>query len=184
MIITITGKPCSGKGSVVAYLVEKYGFEKFSGGDLFRKVATERGVNILELNRMKDASIDKAVDGEIAKIGKERLEDNLLIDSRTAWIFIPKSFKVFLDVDEDEQVRRLCNSKRSTESTDVSPEQAKKDLAERWNLENERYKKIYGQDNTDPTNYDFVINNTNLSIEQTGEQIISEYNKFLKNQKK
>ena len=53
MIITITGKPCSGKGEAVAYILKNYDFTKFSGGELFRKIATERGIDILELNRKK-----------------------------------------------------------------------------------------------------------------------------------
>ena len=62
MIITITGKPCSGKSAVIDYMTSKYGFEKFSAGAIFRRIATERGVDILELNRLCDTSIDKLVD--------------------------------------------------------------------------------------------------------------------------
>ena len=115
MIITITGKPCSGKGVVTQYLIERYGFEKFSGGEIFRRIATERGIDILELNRLHDTSIDRLVDEEIVKIGERDLHKNIIFDSRTAWHFIPKSFKVFLDISSDEQARRLITSGRTTE---------------------------------------------------------------------
>lgn len=95
MIITITGKPCSGKSVVIAELMEKHGFSKFSAGEIFRKIATERGIDILELNRVNDSSLDKMVDDEIVRQGKENLEKDIIFDSRTAWHFIPESFKVF-----------------------------------------------------------------------------------------
>ena len=81
MIITITGKPCSGKSAVIDYMTSKYGFEKFSAGAIFRRIATERGVDILELNRIRDTSIDKLVDAEIVKVGERAIDKNLIFDS-------------------------------------------------------------------------------------------------------
>lgn len=175
MIITITGKPCSGKSAVINYLCEKYGFEKIGCGQMFRQIATERGIDILELNRICDTSIDKLVDDKIVEIAKARKNDKIIFDSRTAWYFVPESFKVFIDVDADEQAKRLLGSKRSDEIVDVSIEQAKKDLLERWNLENERYYALYKFNNCDPSVFDYVINNTHLSIEQTAESIYQKY---------
>ena len=179
MIITITGKPCSGKGAVTAYLVENYGFEKFSAGDIFRRIATERGVDVLELNRLNDTSIDHLVDNEIVKVGTENEGKKMIFDSRTAWHFVPKSFKVFVDVEPQEQARRLINSGRSTEKVDLSPEEAIDALDERWELENKRYMTIYGFDNKDKSNYDLVIDNTHLSIEETGKAIYDAYLKYI-----
>lgn len=182
MIITITGKPCSGKSAVINYLVEKYGFEKVGCGQMFREIAMERGVDILELNRLKDTSIDKMVDDKIVEIGNARKGDNIIFDSRTAWHFIPDSFKVFIDVNEDEQAKRLLGSNRGIDdNVHISTEQAKKNLLERWNLENARYFEIYGFDNTDPSKFDFVIDNSHLTIENTAEKIYEKYLEFEKN---
>lgn len=183
MIITITGKPCSGKGAVTAYLVNNYGFEKFSAGDIFRRIATERGVDVLELNRLNDTSIDHMVDDEIVKVGKENEGKKMIFDSRTAWHFVPKSFKVFIDVEPQEQARRLINSGRNTEKVDLSVEEAIASLDERWNLENTRYMSIYGFDNRNKANYDLVIDNTNLTIEETGKAIYDAYLNYVNNQK-
>ena len=179
MIITVTGKPCSGKSAVVDYISEKYGFEKIDCGKMFREVATSRGLDILELNRAKDTSIDKMVDDQIKEIGKTRMDDNIVFGSRTAWMFLPRAFNVFIDVNPDEQANRLLGSKRDDEIVDISPEQAKKDLKERWDLENERYNAIYGRDNTDPSKFDLVVNNSHLTIEQTAEKIYNGYLKFV-----
>jgi len=180
MIITMTGKPCSGKSVVIAYLMDKYGFTKFSGGDIFRRIATERGIDVLELNRQNDTSIDNLVDEEIVKIGKRDIDKDIIFDSRTAWHFIPQSFKVFLDIDVEEQINRLINSGRTTEIVDLSREEAMKNLQERWDLENKRYMSLYNFDNNDLSKYDCVVNTTGKTIEEVAEYIYNEYSNFLK----
>lgn len=180
MIITITGKPCSGKSAVIDYMTSKYGFEKFSAGAIFRRIATERGVDILELNRLCDTSIDKLVDDEIVKVGERDIDKNLIFDSRTAWHFIPKSFKVFLDIVPQEQARRLVNSGRNDEIVNLSEEEAIASLNERWNLENERYYAIYQFDNRDQSVFDLVVDTSNLTVEQVGDAIMNAYYEYIK----
>ncbi len=180
MIITITGKPCSGKSVVIAKIIEKHGFTKFSAGEIYRKYGEQKGLNVLETNRSGDHSIDKLVDDEITMIGKRDIDKNIIFDSRTAWHFIPNSFKVFLDIQPDEQVRRLLGSGRTNEDIEISPEQARKNLDERWKLENDRYLLLYGFDNRNPANYDLVIDTTDKQIEDIAEKIFEEYEKFLK----
>lgn len=175
MIITITGKPCGGKSAVIDYLIQKYNFERFSGGAIFRRIAEERGVDILELNRLNDTSIDKLVDDEIVRLGKEKINEDIIFDSRTAWHFIPKSFKVFLDVQPKEQARRLINSGRTNEKVDMTEDEAIDYLNERWELENKRYFEIYGFDNKDPKQYDIVVDTTNIPVEEVATRIYDEY---------
>ena len=71
-IITISGDLGSGKTSVSKILIEKLGYERFSVGDAWRKVAENEGVSILELNKRaeKDKSIDLKVDNEMIEVGK------------------------------------------------------------------------------------------------------------------
>lgn len=180
MIITITGKPCSGKGAAVAKIIEKNKFEKFSAGDIFRRIATERGVNVLEINQAADVfDIDKLVDDEIVEIGKRDIDKDIIFDSRTAWHFIPNSFKVFLDIEPKEAARRLINSGRTSENVDVSEEEAIADLEKRWNIENDRYLKLYNFDNRNKNNYNLVVDTTNLTIEEVADAIMTAYAKFL-----
>ena len=100
MIITITGKPCSGKGAASKILCDKYGFEYISAGSAFRKAAMDLGFGSITNFTMEEyKKVDKQVDSNLIEIGKTRLNDNLVVDSRLAWHFIPKSFKVYLDID-------------------------------------------------------------------------------------
>ena len=107
MIISISGFPGSGKSTVAKILYEKLGFERIYMGAILRKIADQKGINILELIKEAetDSSIDEETDEYVADLGKNK--DNFIIESRTAFHFIPDSFKVFLKVDLKEGARRI-----------------------------------------------------------------------------
>ncbi|MBQ8615856.1 MAG: nucleoside monophosphate kinase [Clostridia bacterium] len=182
MIITITGKPCSGKGTTSKGFCKKYNFEYIGTGDMFREYAKQYGYDILSFQEQSDivTKIDKQIDNQIFEIGKSRFSDNIVIDSRLAWHFIPNSFKVFIDIDDKTAAERLLGTTRETESA-TSIQEAIKKLKHRWNVENVRYQKLYNIDNLDLNNYDFVINSKNLTPEQIIEEIYKNYQKFIKN---
>lgn len=180
MIITITGKPCSGKGSISKYLCDKYKFEYICTGDMFRELSKQYGYeSILHFQQKHDKikDIDKIIDNKIESIGKTRIEDDIIIDSRLAWHFIPNSFKVFVDIDWDTAADRLLKSKRETENVQ-SLMTAKQTLIDRWNTENNRYQELYKTDNTNLNNYDLVIK-SDRSIEDLSEIIYKKYMEFI-----
>ena len=90
MIITITGKPCSGKGAVTAYLVEKYATGFISACIISRKILNnekgykEKYIKFLSAgSSVKPIDLLKMVDVDITK--KSTLDDafkfyNELID--------------------------------------------------------------------------------------------------------
>lgn len=182
MIITITGKPCSGKGTVAKEFCKRYNFKYVCTGDMFRSIAKEMGYdNILTFQKEnKDIkNVDRTIDNEIIKIGKKNLDKNIVIDSRLAWNFIPQSFKVFIDVDISEAAKRLLSANRETEKISTLT-QAVETLKERWQTENDRYLELYGVNNLNKKNYDLVINSTRLKPEQIVEKIYKKYEKFAK----
>ena len=76
MIITITGKPCSGKGTVAKEFCKKYNFEYICTGDMFREYAKKLGYdNILTFQeedpRVKE--VDNIVDSSIEQLGKTKI---------------------------------------------------------------------------------------------------------------
>jgi len=181
MIITITGKPCSGKGTVSKLFCEKFNFEYICTGDMFRAFAKEFGYNsVLEFQQQYKNihEVDKLIDDKTAEIGKTRFNENIVIDSRLAWNFVPNSFKIFIDVSWHEAGKRLMNANRSNEKAKNAKEAAKI-LKERWQVENERYKKLYGTSNLDFNNYNLVISSDNLTPEEISEMIYNEYKKFM-----
>ncbi len=179
MIISITGKPCSGKGATSELFCSKYGFEYISTSKKFRETAIKLKIPISDFSedeRIK--KVDKVVDEHIIKIGKKRLNDNLLLDSRLAWHFIPASFKVFLDVSWKEAGKRLVSADRADEQADNEKE-AIAMLKKRWNAENKRYKVLYGIDNLEKSNYNLVIKTDNMPVEDVVEKIYKAYTKFM-----
>ena len=181
MIITVTGKPCSGKGTVCKLISNKYNFEYISTGDMFRELAAQNSQDILNFQKNDNIkTIDNMIDSKIVNIGKTRLEENIIIDSRLAWHFIPESFKVFIDVSLDVASERLLNATRDIESAKTQNE-AMELLCDRWTLENDRYLDLYGVTNLDPSQYDLVVCSDDMSPEEVSNEIYSKYLDFTKN---
>ena len=109
-IITIAGRPGSGKSATSKLVAERLGYDHFSSGDLFRQLGEEKGLDLLTANfsAEKNAEVDHLVDEKLRMIGET--EDYKVIDSRTAWHWIPQSFKVFLDLDLDVAAKRIITN--------------------------------------------------------------------------
>ena len=60
-------------------------------------------------------------------------------------------------------------------------EEQKADIQKRYKLENERYWQLYQVRKDDVSNYDLVIDTTELTGEETADIIEKEYKKWLKN---
>ncbi len=182
MIITMTGKPCAGKSVMIEFLARKYGFDVFYSGALFREEAKRRGMSVLELNQLNDFKVDYLLDKKIIEEGIKRQDDEVIFDSRLAWALLSvPNLKTFLDVNEDEQARRLINSgRKGEENSNISLEQAKKDLKARWDAENERYEILYHISNrNDKSPYDFVLDTSNITVEEGAEKVHEKYCNFV-----
>jgi cytidylate kinase len=171
MIISISGKPGSGKSSVGKIIAEKLNMKYYDMGHFRRQIAKKRGLTINELNKIgeKDFLTDKEADDFIVE--KAKKEDNFVIVSRTAFHFIPNSFKVFIDVSLDTGAERIFKKSREQEKY-KDFQHAKKSIEKRDLCDTRRYKKYYNIDVFDMSNYDFVIDTTNLTIEHTAQKII------------
>lgn len=179
MNIAITGNLGSGKSSVAKILKEN-GYEIISTGNIFRQLAMEKGLSVEEFNKQVneaasrgDRSVDTMIDNTTTKIGEER--DHVIFDSRLAWHFAPKSFKVFLITDIDEASRRVFHdSLRANSESYPSQDDCKKALIHRQKLETVRYQEIYGIDYYDMNNYNLVIESTNASPREIAQEILDQ----------
>ena len=64
-------------------------------------------------------------------------------------------------------------------ATEDDVEEQKEDIKRRFGLENERYFNLYGVQKEDKSNYDFVIDTTNISQEEVAKRIIVAFEKWL-----
>jgi cytidylate kinase len=175
MIITIAGTPGSGKSTVAKAIAKELGFKHYSAGDFMREMAESRGISLLELTRLsaKDPSIDKEIDERTKHLA---LKDNFVIDARIAFQFIPQAVKIFLKTDLKVAAQRtwkdISSQKRHTEQQLKSEKEVHDAIIERRQIEVERYKKWYNIDISDEKNYDFILDTTSLTQEQSIKKVL------------
>ncbi len=183
-IITITGTLGSGKSSTADKVAEKLGYRRFSSGDFMRKLAVEMGLSLNELSvkAQTDESVDIKIDEEVKKAGEQ---NKIVIDSRLAFHWIPKSFKVYLDLPPEIAKQRILNNlkenalRKQSESSQT-PEEIEKKIDARLASEKKRYKDLYGIENhTDKSNFDLVIDTNKNNLARVVDIVILEYKKWL-----
>ncbi|MDR0949923.1 MAG: dephospho-CoA kinase [Lachnospiraceae bacterium] len=189
MNISITGNLGSGKSSICTVLSQK-GYEVISAGSIFRELAVERGLSVEEFNKKVnedikrgDRSVDDLIDKRTALLDSQR--DNVVFDSRLAWNFAPRSFKVFVKVDADEAAKRVYqDSKRADSEKYDSLEQCKEALLCRQRMEQDRFRELYGLDYFNADNYDLVIESTHADATQIAEKILEYFIAYQTNPQK
>jgi CMP/dCMP kinase len=175
MIISIGGKPGSGKSTVAKLLAKKLKLKHYSNGDFMREMAKERNLSLLELSKIAetDKSIDLELDKRQIELGKK--ENNFIIDSRLGFHFIPNSKKVFLDADIEIRAKRILNDRRDTEKN-ASLKEAMKNILTREKSESKRYLQYYNLDPYNPKNYDLVVDTTNENPESVTNKVLKSIN--------
>ena len=171
MIITVCGPAGSGKSSVSQEVAKRLGYKHYSMGDMRRKMAAERGINLTELNRIGEEKdfTDREVDEFQKKLG--RTEDNFVIDGRTSWYFIPNSYKIYLDANlEVRALREFENDKLSEKFRSI--DDAREGILKRDESDMVRYRKYYNLNVHDKKNFDLVIDTSNNTVEQTVNEIL------------
>jgi len=185
-IISFNGDHGSGKSTIAKKLANKLGYERFYMGKIFRQMAQEHNmsyVDFLELLK-NDYSYDKKVDKYVIQLGEEK--NNFIIESRTAWYFIPNSFKIYLQVDSEEGARRMfadyqkqVESRKAESSKIKTIEDIKEISKNRKEADDARYKKLYNINPNDMDQYDLVVNTTNLTKEEVFDKVYNAVSKFI-----
>lgn len=172
MRITISGKAGAGKSTVAKLLSEKLSLKHYSIGDLMRAMAKEKGISLLELNKLAetDKSIDLELDENLQELGKTK--NNFVVDGRLTAYFIPNAdVRVFLDTDDKVRAERILKDKREHEKSKDIDEMVEK-IKKREESEKKRYKQYYGIEYPDKKLYNLVIDTTNLIPNQVVERIV------------
>ena len=163
MHVTLTGNLGSGKSTLSKILETEYGYEIFSTGKVIREIAKEHGLSVLEMNNLmgQDHKYDHEIDNTTARISRENPDKSILFDSRLAWNFVEKSFKVFLSVSLDVAAQRVkADASRGSVENYESLEDAKNKLKKRAETEDARYKEIYGIEYFNMANYNLILDST------------------------
>jgi cytidylate kinase len=184
MIITISGRQGAGKTTVAKTLAKKLGYKFVSVGDLQGEIAIKKGMTITELMTLgkKEKWVHLEMDKKIEEIGKRK--DNFIIEGWIAYHFIPHSFKIFLDVDENVGAKRIFRDFRKDEPSCKSVEETKERLRERLKETREGFKKTYDIDFLDKSQYDLILDTTNLDINKVVKKILEKIKKWCKKEQK
>lgn len=155
-IITLAGDLGSGKSTVSKILIEKLDFEYVYTGAIQRNIAERLGMTTTELNIYSETHPE--IDNEIDSIFKSLTnENNLIVDSRLAWFFLPNSFKIFLKCNTKISVDRIFSDEKRNKEIYRNKEEALFNIIERKTSEVRRYLEYYDADISDMLNFDFII---------------------------
>ncbi|OGI67132.1 hypothetical protein A2823_01735 [Candidatus Nomurabacteria bacterium RIFCSPHIGHO2_01_FULL_41_91] len=181
-IITICGGLGSGKSSTAKKVAEALGFKHFSSGDFFRQVGLELGLSINKIN--KRAEIDPEIDHRTdEKLRNMRNAKKVVIDSRTAFHWIPESFKVYLNLSPEIAKIRVLNSIKENKLREQSEQSASEEevfqkMKERFESEQKRYWNLYKINNTEKNQYDLVVDTNKNNLQEVVEIVVAEYKKW------
>jgi len=178
MIITISGTLGAGKSTIAEKLAQKLGYKRYYMGQIRRDMAKEKGMTIEEYNTYgeKSPETDKEVDDYQKQLGQT--DDNFIMEGRTSWFLIPQSLKIYIKVDPREGARRIfedlqtVNTRNEGNALDTV-EDVLKSNQKRMKSDDFRYKKYYQKNCFDEGNFDFVIDSTELTVDEVLENIMA-----------
>ena len=167
MIITLGGLAGTGTTTTAELLSEKLDIPYISAGFIFREMAAERGMTVLEFSEFAEGNddIDKEIDRRQAE--KAKLADNLIIEGRLSAYFVDNAdIKLWLMTPFDVRSKRI--SQREEKSVEI----AKDEIIIREKSEALRYMEIHNIDINNMEIYDLIINTDSFNPESISEIII------------
>jgi len=175
--IAISGDLGSGKSTIGRLFESRLGLKFHSGGSIFRSLATKYNMTPAEFSKYSEIhpEVDEEFDGELVKISKN--DEDMAIDSRMAWHFVPESFKLHLLVDIEVAAKRIMDENRGTEKYPTLADAVEK-IKARKTSENKRYTEKYNVNPDDLTNYDLVVDTTYATPEEICDLIETHLNNW------
>ena len=166
MIVTIGGLAGTGTTTLAEVLSEKLDVPYISAGFIFREMAAERGMSVLEFSEFAEGNddIDKEIDKRQAE--KAKSSEKLIIEGRLSAYFVDNAdLRIWLLTPFDVRSKRIAQ--REDKSVDV----AKDEIIIREKSEALRYKEIHNIDISNMDIYDIIINTDSFNPESISEII-------------
>ncbi|MCC6062070.1 MAG: AAA family ATPase [Desulfurococcales archaeon] len=160
IVIIIGGPPGSGKSTLAKKIAELFNLRYYSTGHFYRRMASERGIDPLELDKIaeKDPSIDHEVD---ALARSEAEKGDVVLDTHVGgWLLKDLSdLSIYVTASLETRARRVAERDKK------SFEEALKEIISREQSMKKRFWEYYKVDINDLSVFDLVINTERIDID-------------------
>jgi CMP/dCMP kinase len=170
LLITVSGPPGSGTTTASRGVARALAVELLPGGEVFRAMAAERGMNLAAFGAYaaEHPEIDVELDTRLAARARK---GDVVIESRLGgWIAHHDglaSVKTWIDCDPRVRAGRVA------EREGISLTRALDENAARQAVERARYLAVYGIDLEDLSIYDLVLDSGELSPDEVAGRIVA-----------
>jgi cytidylate kinase len=150
MIITVSGSPGTGTSTLSRILSRELDLRWVNSGELFRKIASDRGISLKELGRIAEVSpeVDYQIDDAQRAMAKEA---GGVFEGRLSGHVLDADLKILLKAD------RMVRAARIASREEKLVEDALQESRVREECEARRYEKYYNIDVNDFSVYDIII---------------------------
>lgn len=154
--LSISGSLGSGKTTIGRLLSGLLDWDYHSTGSVQRSIAQGMGISTLELNYIAEHNPD--IDIQVDKVFRSLAQvQDIIVDSRMAWHFLPASFKVRLTLSAADAAGRILQDNQRDAEKYATSTIAIEDIKARTASEIRRFGNTYAVDISDIGNYDFVL---------------------------
>jgi cytidylate kinase len=160
LLITVSGPPGSGASTTSQALADTLDIQRVDGGEVFRKLAEERGMSLTQFSAKadEDPDIDRLIDQRLQRVAEVWGASNkgFVLESRLAgWLAGNRAdLRIWLNAPEEVRVDRTEDRKEMESEMRVREVQ-----------EVGRFERTYGVDVTDTSFYDLSVNTARWSKE-------------------
>jgi CMP/dCMP kinase len=169
LLITVSGPPGSGTTTASRRVAQALAVELLPGGEVFRAMAAERGMNLAAFGAY--AAEHQEIDVELdTRLAARARKGDVVIESRLGgWIAHHDgltSVKTWIDCDPRVRASRVAGREGITVT------QALDENATRQTVERARYLAVYGIDIENLSIYDLVLDSGELSPDEIADRIV------------
>ncbi|HIJ99193.1 TPA: (d)CMP kinase, partial [archaeon] len=166
--------------TIAKAVAKHFGMDFFSTGDIFRKVAKERNLQVAKLSGIAEQEVDWEVDNKCKLVAQK---GNVVIESDIAAWYVDGAIKIWLDAPLMVRAERVFKDiKRVAERYKNLAEVVKK-IKERRDRDRDRYMQRYGYNVDDTSIYDYKIDTEFLGMREVINTVIGYVAKRLKTPK-
>lgn len=178
--ITVSGTIGAGKSTFAKRLASDLDIPRIYMGQFMREEAARRDMTLDAFNELlaTDDQVDRDLDAMQVQKGREL--SRAIFEGRTSWHFIEQAdVKVFFDVSEQASAERIFEDKNALRDRYNSVEEIIEANRTRKANEIKRYEGYYGIDVYDLSQFDVVVDTTNLGLDEVYAEAVKKITAFL-----